>query len=87
MTRIAVDDFEFVLQARQPFWATMSEHGRGEVLGALADGWLALGESAKAAGFLERMMSELPGTPYAKNAAQRRADPASHAALTCLGCL
>jgi len=86
LTRIAVDDFEFVLQASQPAWSKMSEHGRGEVLGALADGWLALGESDKAAGFLERMMSELPDTPYAKNAAERRADPTSRAALTCLGC-
>jgi hypothetical protein len=28
----------------------------------------------------------LPGTAYAKNAAQRRADPASRTPLTCLGC-
>lgn len=86
LTRIAIDDFEFVLQASQPFWSKMSEHGRGEVLGALADGRLMLGDSARAEIFLERMMSELPGTPYAKNAAQRRADPTSRAALTCLGC-
>ncbi len=86
LTRIAVDDFEFVLQASQPFWSRLGEHGRGEVLGALADGWLMLGDGAKAAVFLERMMSELPGTPYARNAAQRRADPTSRAALTCLGC-
>ena len=32
------------------------------------------------------MTSELPGTAYAKNAAQRRADPSAHAPLTCLGC-
>jgi hypothetical protein len=86
LTRIALDDFEFVLQASLPRWSSMSEHSRGEVLGALADGWLMLGEGAKAGVFLERMMSELPGTPYARNAAQRRADPVSRAALTCLGC-
>ena len=86
LTRIAIDDFEFVLQVSQPRWSRMSEHGRGEVLGALADGWLMLGEGAKAGVFLERMMSELPGTPYARNAAQRRADPTARVALTCLGC-
>jgi hypothetical protein len=86
LARIAVDDFEFVLQASRPRWSSMSEHGRGEVLGALADGWLMLDEGTKADVFLGRMMSELPGTSYARNAARRRADPASRAALTCLGC-
>jgi hypothetical protein len=86
LTRIALGDFEFVLQASQPRWDKLSEHGRGEVLGALADGWLMLGETAKADVFLDRMTSELPGTAYAKNAAQRRADPASRTPLTCLGC-
>jgi len=86
LTRIAVNDFEFVLQVSQLRWSSMGEHGRGEVLGALADGWLMLGEGAKAGVFIDRMVSELPGTPYAKNAAQRRANPASKAELTCLGC-
>ena len=57
-----------MLQASQPRWSKLSEHGRGEVLGALADGWLMLGETAKADVFLDRMTSELPGTAYAKNA-------------------
>jgi hypothetical protein len=64
----------------------MSEHGRGEVLGALADGWLMLGDTAQAEVFLDRMASELPGTAYAKNAVQRRADPSGRTLLTCLGC-
>lgn len=86
LTRTAVDDFEFVLQASQPFWNRMSEHGQGEVLGALADGWLQLGDIAKANTYLDRMTAELPGTPYAKNAAARRADPLAKTPLTCLGC-
>jgi len=86
LTRTAIGDFEFVLQASQCRWERLSEHGRGEVLGALADGWLMLGETAKAEVFLERMTTELPGTPYARNAVQRRADPSARVALTCLGC-
>ena len=86
LTRTAVDDFEFVLQASQPFWNKMSEHGQGEVLGALADGWLQLGDVAKANAYLDRMTAELPGTPYAKNAAARRSDPLAKISLTCLGC-
>lgn len=86
LTGIAIGDFEFVLQVSQPFWSQMSEHSRGEVLGALADSWLMLGEGAKANVFLDRMESELAGTVYAKNAAQRRADPSAQVSLTCLGC-
>ncbi len=45
-----------------------------------------LGETAKADVFLDRMTNELPGTAYAKNAGQRRADPSARTPLTCLGC-
>jgi len=86
LTRIAIGDFEFVLSVSQPHWSTMSTHGRGEVLGALADILLTVGETAKADAFLDRMISELPGTPYAQNAGKRRADPSARVPLTCLGC-
>ena len=61
-------------------------HGRGELLGALADGWLQLGDSVKATPYLDRMVSELPNTAYAKAALERRADPLAKTPLTCLGC-
>jgi hypothetical protein len=86
LTRTAIGDFEFVVAASAPRWSKLGEHGRGELLGALADGWLTLGEATKANAYLDRMTSELPGTPYAKNAAMRRADPAAKVPLTCLGC-
>jgi hypothetical protein len=86
LTAIAIGDFEFVVAASQPDWSKLSEHGRGELLGALADGWLSLGETAKANAYLDRMVSELPGTAYAKNAARRRTDPTGTVPLTCLGC-
>ena len=86
LTRTAIGDFEFVVAASTPGWSKLGEHGRGELLGALADGWLALGETAKANAYLDRMSSELESTPYAKNAAVRRADPAAKVPLTCLGC-
>ncbi|MBV8193317.1 MAG: alpha/beta fold hydrolase [Alphaproteobacteria bacterium] len=84
LTATAISDFEFTLQASA--WDRLSEHGRGELLGGLADAWLGLGDSAKAAPYLERMAKQLAGTPYAKAAAARLADPASKAPLTCLGC-
>jgi hypothetical protein len=86
LTRTAIGDFEFVVATSTPRWSKLGEHGRGELLGALADGWLTLGETTKANAYLDRMSSELPGTPYAKNAALRRADPAAKVPLTCLGC-
>ena len=86
LTRLALGDFEFVMSVSAPLWATMNQHGRGELLGALADGWLQLGDAGKAGSYLDRMVGELPGTPYAKNAELRRADPAGSTALTCLGC-
>jgi hypothetical protein len=86
LTRIAIGDFEVALRQNQRWWDRLNEHDRGELLGALADGWLQLGDTAKANVFLDRMTSELPGTAYAKNAAQRRADPAARTPLTCLGC-
>jgi hypothetical protein len=86
LTAVAIGDFEFVVTASLPYWDKIGEHGRGELLGALAEGWLTLGETAKANAYLDRMTGELPGTAYAKNAAVRRADPAARVPLTCLGC-
>jgi hypothetical protein len=86
MIRTAIADFEFVVTASTPGWSKLSEHGRGELLGALADGWLLLGDVDKARLYLDRMTAELVDTPYAKNAALRRADPAARVPLTCLGC-
>jgi len=86
MIRTAIADFEFVVTASTPRWGKLSEHGRGELLGALADGWLLLGDADKARLYLDRMTAELADTPYAKNAALRRADSAARVPLTCLGC-
>jgi non-heme chloroperoxidase len=86
LTELALGDFEFAVNAAAPRWRTMSEHDRGELLGALADGWLQLGNKEKADSYLDRMVAELPGTPYAANAALRRADPSAPKPLTCLTC-
>ena len=86
LTAIAIGDFEFVVATSLPYWSKLSEHGRGELLGALADGWSSLGEPAKVNADLDRMSRELPGSAYARNAALRRADPSARVPLTCLGC-
>jgi pimeloyl-ACP methyl ester carboxylesterase len=86
LTRTAIGDFEFMVEAERADWGRLAEHNRGELLGALAQGWLQLDDPAKARPYLDRIMAELPNTPYAGAVAQRRADPASRAPLTCLGC-
>ncbi len=86
LTATAIGDFEFVAKANATTWDKLAEHDRGEILGALAAGWLQLDDTARAAGYLDRMIKELPGTPYALNASARRADPAAKTPLTCLGC-
>jgi non-heme chloroperoxidase len=86
LTTTAIGDFEFMVAREQARWGELASHNRGELLGGLAQGWLQIDDPAKAAPYLDRMIAELPNTPYAKAAAQRRADPASKAALTCLGC-
>ena len=86
LTTTAIGDFEFMVAREQPRWSGLASHDRGELLGALAQGWLQLDDPAKATPYLDRMIAELPNTPYAKAATARRADPASKAALTCLGC-
>jgi len=86
LTALAIGDFDYILRANTQTWSTLAEHDRGEILGALADGWLQLGESEKANAYLDRMIRELPGTPYATNASLHRAARTAKAPLTCLGC-
>jgi hypothetical protein len=69
-----------------PRWAGLDSHDRGELLGALASGWLQLEQAPKAEPYLDRMVAELPNTPYAKAAAAHRGDLRSKTPLTCLGC-
>jgi pimeloyl-ACP methyl ester carboxylesterase len=86
LTATAISDFDFIVKANLPSWDKLAEHNRGEMLGALAQGWLQLGDSGKANGYLDRMIKELPDTPYARNASVRRADAGAKTPLTCLGC-
>jgi hypothetical protein len=84
--RIAVEDFEKALQHQQPFFAKLSTHGKGELLGALADGWSRLDESEKSRAYLARSVAELPDSKYAAAAKARLANPADREQITGLGC-
>lgn len=86
LTRTAIGDFESIVETERGRWDRLAQHSRGELLGALAQGWLQVGDATKAALYLDRIVNELPNTPYAKAALERRADPTSKVSLTCLGC-
>lgn len=86
--RTAVADYEKAVAVQAPSFPQLSEHSRGELLGALADGWHRLGDEARARGYLTRMIAEVPNSMYA-DAAQKwlaqtplREGPS----LTCVGC-
>jgi hypothetical protein len=86
MQRAAVDGFERALGLQTPYFASLSEHSRGELLGGLAEGWTRLGELDKARGYVERMARELPDTRYQARARAWLEDGPKSGSLTCLIC-
>ena len=84
--RIAVEDFEKALQQQQPFFAKLSMHAKGELLGALVDGWSRLGETEKSRVYQRRLIAELPDSKYAVAAKARLENGADRSPMTCLGC-
>lgn len=70
VTKLAVEDFERVLQIREQekTLAQRSTHQRGELLTSLADGWSRLGDTQKARGYFERIERDLKGTIYEQKA-------------------
>jgi hypothetical protein len=86
--RTGVADYEKVLELERPVWSQASAHSRGELLGGLADGYRRLGETDKSRQFLQRIVTELPGTVYEKQARRWIADPRAVGKQErfCLGC-
>jgi tetratricopeptide (TPR) repeat protein len=64
LLEIAVGDYEKVMQIEEKYFETVGTHGHGELLGGLADGYRRLGNFDKSRALLERMVKDLPGTPY-----------------------
>ena len=84
----AVADYEKALDLQRSGYAQMGVHSKGELLGGLADGYRRLGDTAKSREYLERMVRDLPGSPYEKQAKRWLADPAAVGKQErfCLGC-
>jgi tetratricopeptide (TPR) repeat protein len=84
--RMAVEDFERALKIQQPHLARLSTHGKGELLGALAEGWSRLDDTEKSRVYLRQVIDELPDSKYAAAAKARLASSTDRTPITCLGC-
>lgn len=81
-----VGDYTRVLKLRAPVFESFTVHSRGELLGALAESLWLLEKRDQAQVYLNRIVTELPNTPYALMAQQQLDLPETRAQLTCLGC-
>jgi tetratricopeptide (TPR) repeat protein len=91
VTKIAVDDFERVLQIREKeqTLALRSLHQRGELLTSLADGWSRLGDTERARSYFERITHDLKGTIYEQKAKawlEDRPEAKAPEYFACSGC-
>ena len=81
-----VGDYTKVLELHGPVFQSLTVHSRGELLGAMAESLWLLEKHDEARVYLDRMIAELPDSPYALMAQRQLDDPETRAQLTCLGC-
>ena len=81
-----VGDYTKALELQKPYFDSLSVHGRGELLGAMAEALWLLERRDEAQVYLDRIVAELPDSPYALMAQQQLDDPETRTQLTCLGC-
>jgi tetratricopeptide (TPR) repeat protein len=82
----AAADYETALALRQPEFAKLGQHNRGEYLSGLAEAWAIAGERDKSETYLRRILAELPGSPYAERASARLGDRSDRRPLNCQTC-
>ena len=81
-----VNDYTKVFKIRAPVFDSLTVHSRGELLGALAEALWLLERREEAQVYLNRIITELPESPYALMAQRQLDDPKTRSQLTCLGC-
>jgi len=82
----AAADFETALAIRQGVFDKLGQHNRGEYLSGLAESWALAGDKVAAERYLQRILAELPNSPYAERAAAKLANWNEHGALNCQSC-
>jgi tetratricopeptide (TPR) repeat protein len=83
-----VADYERAMDLEKAYLPTASVHSRGELIGGLADGYRRLGNTEKSRELLQRLVQELPGSLYEKQAKRWLADlgAVGKQERFCLGC-
>jgi tetratricopeptide (TPR) repeat protein len=82
----AVDNYEKVLAIQAPYFHTLGDHPRGELLFGLAEGYARLGQPDKARSYFERLVKEAPTSGEAPRA-QTWLDTGSVPKASGLGCV
>jgi hypothetical protein len=85
----AYDDYAFIWKEQGKIIDKMPVHFRGEMLAGMAESALRTGRAEEGAQFLDRLLADLPGSPYEATARQWKADPqaaARNSTLTCKTC-
>ena len=81
-----VGDYTKALELQKSYFDSLTVHGRGELLGALAEALWLLERRDESKVYLNRIIAELPESPYALMAQRQLDKPEERAQLTCLGC-
>ena len=84
----AVANYEHVLALQAPFFATLGDHPKGELLFGLAEGYYRLGDMQKAQLYFERLTTEAPASGQTVKAREflTSGTLAKTEGLGCVGC-
>ena len=84
----ALGDYERVLEIQKPYFSTLGDHAKGELLFGLADGYARLGQQRKAHEYFQRLIKEAPTSRQTAKAREWMTTgtiPKSNGA-SCVGC-
>lgn len=84
--KLGVDDYERVLELQKSYMEKLSDHSRGELLFALADGWARLGDPVKARDYFTRLTTGAATSGRADYATAWLDGKALPTAPRCVGC-
>jgi tetratricopeptide (TPR) repeat protein len=85
----AVANYEQVLEVQAPYFNTLGDHAKGELLFGLAEGSARLGRQDRARAYFERLIADAPSSGQAPRAKQWIATgvvPKAAGAANCVGC-
>ena len=85
----AVANYEHVLEVQAPYFTTLGDHAKGELLFGLAEGSARLGRQDKARAYFERLINDAPTSgqaPRAKEWIATGVVPKAAGAANCVGC-